>query len=241
MLPFVLQSITLTVAAGTSLLGLWRSKIWGWVLASLTDGTGCVLALSGLLQFPVIVQNPKWVAYSLLDFAAFALLLHRPVRTFFFGRIDQRPQASAPQGTRVLVYLTVAVVVTRVATSFALLLHIGEKVGGVKGFVSYCLLGFEIGGLSSFLFVLLLTVAGRFVGPKRLWTWLLAGVILAPGLTVGIRMLVSDRQITSHPVFGILLAEPLYLRQVPWLTIPAGLVAAFICFQMFPWGFGDIN
>jgi len=243
MLPLILRAAILTAVSGISLVGLWRSKGWGWILAVLTDSASCLLTLSSLLQFPMILRNPKWVAFSVLDLLGLALLIHRPVRACFLGEAEPREISSVDRFLRVLVYFAVAVIVTCLATSFAITMLLGQKGGGVRGFLFFGVLGFEIGALPSFLFALLLTLAGRFVCSNKLWAWLLAGAVLAPGLTFGISILMSKLQISSGGAasVGVLLAGPQYLYGTLWLTISVGLITAFLCYQMFPWSFGEAD
>lgn len=249
-LPYFLESLALTLALGIALWGLWRTESWGWVLAALANGAMCLLTLNNLLRFPAMIRIPKWQVLSLLDLLAFALVLHRPVRRFFFGSAAvvlqkggrQRVIQPAERFLRALLYFAVAVVVTCLVTSFALVLLLGQKGGGTKGLLFLSALGIEIGGVPSFLFALLLTLAARRIGLNRLWAWLLTGAILAPGLTAGMGALLLKME-TSAPGPGsallALLTGPMYLHDAPWLTIPAGLVAAFVCFQMCPWSFGE--
>jgi hypothetical protein len=73
-------AIRLLMPAGfvaASLLGLWRRRPWGWILAALVDSAMCAQALWPPSEFDLPVF---W------KFAALVVLLQRPVRTHFFGQ-----------------------------------------------------------------------------------------------------------------------------------------------------------
>jgi len=219
----------------------------------------------------LMLRNPRWLAFSIWDFAAIAVLLHRPVRTYFLGKTDL-PQrvtgqgtghdvkaraylgpASSPRGVEpievnwiercmhVFLYFIAAVSVTCVVTSLSVALLLGQKAGGGRGFLFLVVLGFMIGSGPCFVFALLLTRAARIFGTSRLGVWLVAGVLLAPSLTLGMGELVSKMAASQQAgaIVGAFFTGPLWLFQVWWLTIPAGLIGAFVCFQIFTWGFGE--
>ena len=241
-LPVIVQSIAETAALGIAFVGLWRSKSWGWILAVLADGAMCLLTLSYLIQYStLILRHPGWLAFSVWDFVALVVLLHRPVRTYFFD-VHHKEIHWAERCVRVLCYFMAAVAVTCVITSFTITLLLAEKAGGGRGFLFLTSIGFAIGAGPSFLFTLLLTLAARMRGPGRLGAWLLPGALLAPGLTLGMGAF-GNKIAVSLPGTGWILAAfftgPSWLFQVWWLTIPTGLIVAFLCFQMFPWGFGE--
>lgn len=263
----LVRSTVEAAAAGIAFAGLWRSKRWGWILAFLTDTIMCVLTLSSLIQFSMLLRNPRWLAFSVWDFAAVAVLLHRPVRTFFLGKMEllqHVPERGtgyavkaraypglAPQGAvpreinwhercaRVIWYFIAAVIVTCVVTTFSVTLLMGEKAGGPRGFLLFMWVGFALGWGPSLLFALLLTFAMRKLGTARLEGWLLVGLLLAPGLTLGMGALASKAPASQEGILAYFFTGPLWLLQGWWLTIPAGLITAFVCFQMFPWGFGE--
>jgi hypothetical protein len=232
----------------------------------------CLLTLSNLIQYSnLMFRHPRWLAFSMWDFVAIAVLLHRPVRAYFLGKTDLSQRVTV-QGTgyvvnasaypgadtfsrgvepseinwldrsvRVLLYFIAAVGVTCVVTSFSVTLLLGQKAGGGRGFLFLVLVGFMIGSGPSFVFALLLTLAARIFGPGRIVVWLVAGTLLAPCLTLGMGALASQMAASQQGagILGAFFTGPLYLFPVWWLTIPAGLAAAFLCFQMFPWGFRE--
>lgn len=266
----LVRSTVEAAAAGVAFWGLWRSKRWGWILAVLTEATLCLLTLSNLIQYPtVFLRNARWLAFSVWDFAAIAVLLHRPVREFFLEKRDL-PQHMPAQGTvygaranaysglapqgaaareinwpercaRVISYFLVAVIVACVVTAFSITLMMGTKAGGARGFLLFVYFGLLIGWGPSLLFAVLLTFAMRKIGPGRLGAWLLAGLLLAPGLTLGLGALASKSAAAQQGLPGYFFYGPLYLFQGWWLTIPVGLVTAFFCFQLFPWAFGKAD
>lgn len=244
----MVRSTVEAAAAGVAFWGLSRSKTWGWILAVLTEATLCLLTLSNLIQYPTeFLRNARWLALSVWDFAAIAVLLHRPVREFFLGKRDL-PQHAPAQGTvreinwpercaRVISYFLVAVIVACVAAAFSITLMMGTKAGGARGFLLFVYFGLLIGWGPSLLFAMLLTFAMRMIGPGRLGAWLLAGLLLAPGLTLALGALASKTGAAQQGLLGYFLYGPLWLFQGWWLTIPGGMVTAFFCFQLFPWAF----
>ena len=165
--------------------------------------------------------------------------------------LSTSPSGAAPKeihwverGMRISFYFIAAVVVTCSIMALLLSLWMGQKAGGGGGgrFLFVLWVGFSIGSAASFLFAVLLTLAARALGPGRLWAWLLTGALLAPGLTLGMGAL-GAKLAASQPrdgrILGLFFTGPLWLFQVWWLTIPAGVVAAFLCCQMYPWAFGD--
>ena len=80
-----------------------------------------------------------------------------------------------------------------------------------------------------------LTVLARRMGPDRLWLWILLGGLLAPGMILGLG---AGAYFTHAPgILGYIFGGPVYLFEVWWLGIPIGIVTAFTCYQMYPWGF----
>ncbi len=256
-IPHVVQSIVETILLGVSLVGLWQSKRWGWLLGVLVDAVICVLFLYSAIGFPRLILNPLVWAFNIWEFTAFAILLHVPVRDYF-RREGALPGSAAPPGrmpvaeinalqrsSRGLVYFVAAVAATCIVTTFSMAVMLGEKVGGGRGFLFLLIIGFEIGSAPSFLFVVLLTVAARALGTGRLGVWLIAGGLLAPGLILGMGLLVKTFLSGSGPLgtgplqmlLDIFLTGPAYLFQVWWLAIPAGIVTSFLCYQMYPWAF----
>ncbi len=202
-IPHVVRSIVATILLGLSLVGLWQSKRWGWLLGVLVDAAICAFFLYSAIGFPRLILNPLVWAFNIWEFAAFAILLHVPVRDYF-RREGNLPGSAAPPGRtpeaeinalqrsfRGLVYFVVGVAATCIVTTFSMAVMLGEKAGGSRGFLFLLIIGFEIGSAASFLFVVLLTVAARGFGPTRLGVWLIAGVLIAPGLILGMGLLVK--------------------------------------------------
>lgn len=258
MIPQLVRSIVEAILLGVSLVGLWRSKHWGWLLGLLVDAAICVLYLYYAIGYPRLLLNPRYLALNIWEFAAFAVLLHLPVRKYFrregnllrsgapAERIPVAEISALQRSFRGLVYFVVAVAAACIVTTFSLAMTLGEKAGGSRGFLFLLIIGFEIGSAASFLFVVLLTVAARRFGPARLGVWLIAGALIAPSLILGMGLLVktflsgSGRLGTGplNMLLDILFTGPAYLFQVWWLAIPAGIVASFLCCQMYPWAFG---
>ena len=254
-IPHIVQSIVAAMLLGISLMGLWRSKRWGWLLGVMVDAAICVLYLRSVIEFPRLLLNPVVLAFNIWEFAAVAVLLHLPVRAYFQGKRDlpvspapprHLPKMNALQGSfRGFVYFVVAVAATCAVTAFSLAVMMGDKAGGGRRFLFLLIIGFEIGGAASFLFVVLLTVAARGLGPAQFAVWLIAGVLLAPGLILGMGLLAKTFLVGSGPLgtgplsllINILFTGPMYLFQVWWLAIPAGIVTSFLCYQMYPWVF----
>jgi hypothetical protein len=254
----IVQSIVAVMLLGISLMGLWQSKRWGWLLGVLVDATICVLSLYSAMEFQRLILNPRFLAFNVWEFAAFAVLLHVPVREYFRRKSDSPLSAALPgrmplaeinalqRSFRGLVYFVVAVAATCVVTTVSLAVTLGEKAGGSRGFLFLLIIGFEIGGAASFLFVVILTVAARLLGPARLATWLITGALLAPGLVLGFGLLAKVLLMGNGPqatgplslLINMLFTGPMYLFQVWWLAIPTGVVTSFLCYQMYPWVFG---
>jgi hypothetical protein len=257
-IPHIVRSIVEAILLGISLLGLWQSKRWGWLLGVLVDAASCVLYLYYCVGYPRLLLNPRYLALNIWEFAAIAVLLHQPVRAYFQGKTDLPGSTALPERAPVaemsalqrsfrgLSYFVVAVAATCTVTAFSLALSLGDKAGGFRGFLFLLLIGLEIGGAASFLFVVLLTVAARGFGAARLGVWLIAGVLLAPGLILGMGLLVKTFLSGNGPLgtgplnmlLDIFFTGPAYLFQVWWLAIPAGIVTSFLCYEMYPWVFG---
>lgn len=253
---YVGQSIVEAILLTFSLIGLWQSKRWGWLLAVLVDAAISLLCLRPMIEFPRLILNVRLWAFNIWEFAAFVVLIHPPVREFFRSYSKWPVSAAAPRrmpepeihalgrSFRVLVYFVAIVVATCFVTTLTLAASLGEKAGGDRGFLFLLLIGFEIGSFASFLLGLILTLIARRFGPARLGTWLTAGVLLAPGLVLGLgrlAMLVANVTSATGPLsasLSVLLSGPMYLFQVWWLSIPAGIVSSFLCYHMYPWAFG---
>jgi hypothetical protein len=66
----------------------------------------CLLTLSNLIQYSnLMFRHPRWLAFSMWDFVAIAVLLHRPVRAYFLGKTDLSQRVKV-QGTGYVVGLT---------------------------------------------------------------------------------------------------------------------------------------
>ena len=259
MIPQLVRSILEAILMGISLVGLWRSKHWGWLLGLLVDAGICLLYLYYALGYPRLLLNPRYLALNIWEFAAFAVLLHLPVREYFRreshlpgsaalpGRMPISEISALQRSFRALVYFVVAVAAACIVTTFSLAMTLGEKAGGTRGFLFLLIIAFEIGGAASFLFVVLLTVAARGFGRARLGVWLIAGGLLAPGLILVFGLVAKGLLMGNGPqvegpfitlLLNILFTGPLYLFQVWWLVIPAGIITSFFCFVMYPWAFG---
>jgi hypothetical protein len=233
-----------------SLIGLWRTTRWGWVLALVADGALCAQALWFLLDYATrAVRNARWLAFNIWEFAALAVLLCRPVRDHFLqqNRIPRKattPLVRAESGVgqagrllRILVYFTVAVLSACVVTAFSLALFMGQKNGGSRGFGLFLYLGLVTGCVASFLFILILTLVARKLGPGRLWLWLLLGGLLAPSLIFVLAFI--GKMYGGAGPFNLVFWGPQTLLQVWWLTLPAGVFTAWICYAIYPWGFSQ--
>lgn len=88
MIPQLVRSIVEAILLGVSLVGLWRSKRWGWLLGLLVDAAICLLYLYYAMGYPRLILNPRYLALNIWEFAAFAVLLHLPVRAYFQGKRD---------------------------------------------------------------------------------------------------------------------------------------------------------
>jgi hypothetical protein len=245
-IPLVVETVIRTLAIGIGLIGLWRSKWWGWGLCVLINGWSSVETLGSFLQFGIRIlhRTPTLALFFALNMGTLALLLHTPVRRYFLKGISSRvvsDRASQPnissagKFARLLVYFVVVVVVMCVATSFALSMMMGEKLGGSRGFFFVLYVGFLVGSFASFVFSVLITLAARRLGPEKLWVWLLAGLLIAP--TLELAMISIARFGQGIAILGYFLSGPMYLYQVWWLVIPSGLVTSFITFELYPWAF----
>jgi hypothetical protein len=257
MIPYIVRSIVEAILLGISLLGLWRSKRWGWLLSLLVDAAICILYLYSVMGYPRLLLNPRFLAFNVWEFAAVAVLLHLPVRAYYQRKSDL-PVLAAPgrmpvaemnalqRSFRGLVYFVVAVAATCIVTAFSLSVWMGDKAGGGRGFLILLVFGFQIGGAASFLFVVILSVVARTFGPARLGVWLVAGMLLAPGLILGMGLLAKTFLVGTGPMgtgplsmlLDIFFTGPMYLFQVWWLAIPSGIVTSFLCYQMYRWTFG---
>jgi hypothetical protein len=231
-----------------SLIGLWRTRRWGWVLALVADGALCAQTLWFLLDYATLaVRNARFLTFSIWKFVALAVLVYRPVRDHFLqrNRVPRKattPLVRAESGVdqagkllRILVYFAVAVVAACVATAFSLAFFMGQKNGGSRVFALFLYVGLMTGCVTSFLFILILTLVARKLGPARLWLWLLLGGLLAPGL---IFVLASIGKIYEGAgPFNFVFWGPETLLQVWWLTLPAGVFTAWICYAIYPWSF----
>ena len=177
-----------------SLIGLWRNRRWGWIVALIANVALCAQVLWFLLDYAAwTIRNPRWLALDVLDFAALVVLLYKPVWDHFLGQNRISPRAIPPVGVqggtyqtvqslRILVYFAVTVVATCFVAAFSLALFMGQKNGGSRAFVLILYFGFVTGSVASFLFTLVLTLLVRKLGPARRWLWLLLGASLAPAL-----------------------------------------------------------
>jgi hypothetical protein len=233
---------------GVSLIGLWRTRRWGWILALVADGALCAQTLWFLLDYATrAVRNARWLAFNIWEFVALAVLLHRPVRDHFLQRSRVPRKATVPlvrtesgvdqagKLLRILVYFAVAVVAACVVTAFSLAVFMGQKNGGSQGFALFLYFGLMTGCVTSLLFSLILTLAARKLGPARLWLWLLLGGLLAPGLIFVLASI--GKMYGGAGPFNFVFWGPETLLQVWWLTLPAGVFTAWICYAMHPWGF----
>jgi hypothetical protein len=51
-----------------SLIGLWRTRRWGWILALVADGALCAQTLWFLLDYaPRAVRNARWLAFNIWE------------------------------------------------------------------------------------------------------------------------------------------------------------------------------
>jgi hypothetical protein len=193
------------------------------------------------------VRNARWLAFNIWEFAALAVLLYRPVRDHFLqrNRVPRKattPLVRAESGVdqagkllRILVYFAVAVVAACVVTVFSLAIFMGQKNGGSRGFALFLYVSLMTGGVASFLFILILTLVARKLGPARLWLWLLLGGLLAPGLIFVLASI--GKMYGGAGPFNFVFWGPETLLQVWWLTLPAGVFTAWICYAIYPWGF----
>jgi hypothetical protein len=138
---------------------------------------------------------------------------------------------------RILVYFAVAVVAACVFTPYSLALFMGQKNAGSRGFALFLYFGLMTGWVASFLFILILTLVARKLGPARLWLWLLLGGLLAPGLIFALASI--GKTYRGAGPFNIIFWGPETLIQVWWLTLPAGVFTAWICYAIYPWGFSQ--
>lgn len=245
----VIRVFVPAVMAAASLIGVWRTKRWGWILALITDAALCLQGLWFLLDYArFAIRNTAWLAYDLCEFAALAVLLYRPVRGHFLGqngglrkatmplaRVSRASQAGKP--LRILLYFTVAVVASCVATAFSLAIFMGQKNGGSRGFVLFLYFGLTTGCAASFLFALILTLLVRKFDPSRLWLWVLLGGSLAPCLIFALALI--GRWFFVAGPFNLIFWAPETLFQVWWLTPPTGIFTAWVCYTMHPWVFSE--
>ena len=218
------------IMATTSLIGLWRTRRWGWWLALLTDGALCLQTLWFLLNYPTaVLKYPQWFAFSIWQFAALILLLYRPVREYFGESSREHQTAGKP--LRLVVYYAAAVISTCVVTAFSLAVMMGPKNGGVPGFLLFLYFGLITGSVAAFLFALLLTALARKLAPLQLWPWLLLGASLPPFLT----FVLSVLGIVSGGLGNAILGGPQMLLRIWWLTPAIGVVTGWICYTMYPW------
>jgi len=233
-----------------SLIGLWRTRRWGWILALVADSALCAQTLWFLLDNATrAIRNARWLAFNIWEFAALAVLLYRPVRDHFLQRNrvprkattalvrDESGVDQAGKLLRILIYFAVAVVAACVVTAFSLTLFMGQKNGGSRGFALFLYFGLMTGCVASFLFILILTLVARTLGPARLWLWLLLGGLLAPGLIFVLASI--GKMYGGAGPFNFVFWGPETLLQVWWLTLPAGVFTAWICYAIYPWGFSQ--
>lgn len=198
------------------------------------------------------VRNPRYGLACIwsLRVAALAVLLYRPVRGHFLGqnggprkatlplaRVSRASQAGKP--LRILLYFTVAVVASCVATAFSLAVFVGQKNGGSRGFVLFLYFGLTTGCAASFLFALILTLLVRKFDPSRLWLWVLLGGSLAPCLIFALALI--GRWFFVAGPFTLIFWAPETLFQVWWLTPPTGIFTAWVCYTMHPRVFSRIS
>lgn len=231
--------------ATASLVGLWRTRRWGWRLALLADGIMCVQDLWFLLNYPtVLLRHPRFLAFDIWEFAALAILLYRPVMEYFLAQHPTtetvaRPPAQpwggpAAKPWGLVIYFAVAVISTCVVTAFALAVFMGHKnpgSGGFKLFVVLLYFAFMTGCGASFLFALILTLLVRKLDPIRLWPWLLLGGPLAPSLIFVLAFI--GLHLGPGP-WNIVFQGPETLLRGWWLTAPIGIVTGWICYTMYP-------
>jgi len=233
-----------------SLIGLWQTRRWGWILALVADAALCAQTLWFLLDYATFaIRNARWLAFNTWEFAALAVLLHRPVRDHFLQRNRVPREATTPlvraEGgvdqagklLRILVYFAIAVVAACVVTAFSLALFMGQKNGGSRGFALFFYFGLMTGSVASFLFTLILTLVARKLGSARLWLWLLLGGLLAPCL-IFVLAFIGKMSGGAGP-FNFVFWGPATLLQVWWLTLPPGVFTAWICYAIYPWGFSQ--
>src|SRR5262249_32444476 len=134
---------------------------------------------------------------------------------------------------RILVYFSVATMLTCVATAFAVSLMVQSRLGSPSGFFVILLVGLPVGVLPSLLLAGLITLAARKTGADKWWIWLAAGTLLGPALEL---LLLSMPQ-SAWPALAVLLSGPYQLVRVWWLLFPIGLITGFACFEMYPWAF----
>lgn len=225
------------IVATVSLIGLWRSRRWGWGLALIVDGAMCAQFLWFLLNdSSAVTRHPGVLAFSIWEFAALAVLLCRPVREHFLGQHTRIPTLLGQAGKplRWVVYFSTATVSTCVVTAFLLTVFMGQKNagnGGIRGFAVYLLIGLMTGCVASFLFALILTLLARKLGPMRLWSWLLPGAAIAPALIVVLAIIGNH----GPGLLNLIFWGPQVLVQVWWLTPPAGVFTGWICYVIYPW------
>jgi len=251
LLPYLVRSLAETALLGVSLIGVWRSKRWGWLLALLVDGYMCAMDLSVLLELHILAaryHRARILFFQALDYVTFALLLHRPVQRYFTlqdalsrtlgtqARKPSREIGRLERSLRIITFYAVATVFICILTVFSVTLMAGDKAGGARGFLFLLYVAFAAGGISAFLFTLIMTVLVRRQNPARLWLWILVGGLLAPGMILGMGLL-GAHAMRGVAILGYVFGGALYLFQVWWLGIPIGIITAFACYQMYPWSF----
>lgn len=238
------REIIPAVVLAVSLIGLWRDKSWGWVLALAADCTLCAEVLWFLLNYPGLARSSRYLAFNILEFAALIVLPYRPVREHFFRprphatEFPVRVHGNASQTrrwVRNVIYFAVAAMVTCVVTAFSLSLFMGPKNGGERGFLLLLVVGTATGGVASLLFVFILTAAARQFGPTRFWVWLVFGASLAPALIITLALGGFLRVVLLNFIFW----GPATLVQVWWLTPAIGVVTGWVCYLMYPWVYAD--
>lgn len=233
MAPIVARSLAEAVMFGISLVGLWKAKRWGWSLAVAANCIPCFLILSSVFPFPgVWLRSPQFIVIASLDFISLGILLHHSVRRHFWSKKDAptRPSGRGLQTVReinwaqrsflLLIYFVLSSLAAWMVLAFSWAVMMGTKVGGWPGFFYLLVIFFPLGGAVAFIFVLVVTLIVRMLDASRLAPWLLVGGGLALGM-ISLTM-VSRAGTVSWPI--LLLASA------------TGIVSAFICYLLYPWG-----
>lgn len=226
------------ITIAVSLVGLWQTRRWGWIVAVITDSVLCARTLWFLLDYAAFaVRNAHFLGFNLWVFAALAVLLYQPVRGHFMGPGLAPLRGLTPlartQPLRLLVYFAVAAVATCVAAAFSIGLLMSRRHEGSQAFGLLLYFGFTTGFVASLIFALTLTAAARRFGPSKLWMWLLLGGSLAPILIAAMAFMGGHVGTGLNFVFW----GPETLVQAWWLTPPIGIFTAWICYAIYPWGF----